>query len=186
MKRLLVFVIAFGLVGSLNAKELEVPKANYHIKLSLDMPKIEDVAVIHALIDFDPLTNFKSSILKEEKRKRSDKEYAEFYKKLNIPVGIEVAGHWDRSIFGEVKADSVYILEQKKVSSRHSHSMSGDIKDKKVWIVTKATVYGKTPFVWAIPLDIKSDFKADVVLNKKNAINLVDLYNPIVSEAAKK
>jgi hypothetical protein len=55
-----------------------------------------------------------------------------------------------------------------------------------MWLVTRATRHGKTPLVWAIPLDIKDGFKADITLDKKNAINVVDLYNQIVSEAAKK
>lgn len=182
MKRLFVLAIAFGLIGNLSAKNTEDPTKHYNIKLSLEMPQVKDVAVIHALSDFDPMLKFKEEVLKHEKRMSTDKEYAENYKKYNIPVYIEASGSWDESVFNEVKASEVHILQQKKFGGQTS---LGGNKYKKMWLVTKATAYGK-PFAWAIPLDITEGFKADVVLNKKNAINLVDLYKQIVAEAAKK
>ena len=186
MKRLFVLAIVFGLVGSLNAKDANDFKPYYEIKLSLDMPSVKDVAIINALVDFDPLAVFKKDVLRQESRKKVDKEVAEFDQKHGIPEYVTASTEWDLSVFDEVKASDVSILQQKKFGGTHGRSGSGDIKDKKMWLVTKATVYGKKPLVWAIPLDIKEGFKADVVLNKKNAINLVDLYKQIVAEAAKK
>jgi len=186
MKRLFVLVIAFGLAGNLSAKKFEDTEANYHITLSLDMPKIEDIAVIEALVSFDPMASFKDDVLRQEKHKITDKEYAEREKKLNIPVDIVAGDSWNLSIFSQVKASDSYILEQKSVSKHHGHSLSGNVKNKTMWLVTKATVYGGKPLAWVIPLDIKEGFKADVVLNKKNAINLIDLYKQIVAEASKK
>ena len=171
MKRLFVLIIAFGLIGNLSAKKLEISEADYQIKLSLDMPSIKDVGIINALVDFDPLAKFKKEIIKHEGW-------------TNNPDDVAASVAWDISIFDEVKASYANILEQKKLG--RTHVLSGNIKNKKMWLVTKATVYGKKPLVWVVPLDIKEGFKADVVLNKKNAINLVDLYKQIVAEAAKK
>jgi len=189
MKRLFVFAIAFGLVGSLSAKnkggvkQNEGFKCSYTVDLRLDMPKIKDVAVINTLVDFDPLAVFKKEVLRHEKLNKTDKRWAEIYKTQKYIIATE---DWDDSIFAKVKANDVYILEQKKFNI--AQGLAGHMKNQKMWLVTKSTRLDETPLVWAIPLDLTEGFKSDtvIVLNKKNAINLVDLYNQIVSEEAKK
>jgi len=193
MKRLFVLAIAFGLVGSLSAKnkdgveQNEVFKNSYTVDLRLDMPGIKEVAVINTLVDFDPLAVFKNYVLKQEKAKKTwDKKFAESYRKHNIPLYIVATGQWDDSIFAKVKANDVYMLEQKKF--KIAQGLAGHMKNQKMWLVTKSTRLDETPLAWVIPLDLTEGFKGntEIVLNKENAINLVDLYKQIVAEAAKK
>ena len=183
MNRLLICLTVLGLMGSLNAQKVdESSKEGYYIKLSLDMPKIKDVAVINALVNFDPVAVFKDEVAKQEKHKKTDKEYAEFNKKHNIPVNVTAVTAWDTSVFDKITASDVYLLEQKRISPNHILSGNKEAaKPAKMWLVTKATRLSKTPFVWAVPVDMKDGLNTDVTLNKKNAINLVELYEKAIS-----
>lgn len=153
--------------------------STWRMALKLDTPNVVPPAVQWAILDKDPVVDFKARVkmMQDSYREQLVRE-AKTVKKEITRTGQKTVS-WDLG-FKDVTGDRVYLLTS---APDASHSFSSNGPDGQKWIVTKVVLIKGTPVCWCIPVEVKTGKEVHIKLTEKNTFDLESAFNKAMEES---
>ncbi len=154
-------------------------KKKCHIPITLDIPDIDVPAFIWAIFDYDPMPGYRERILEH---------IAHWYpSQMNALTDPEKSRKFRNAVIEGTWADGFEFLSGSEVclyrKAKDVDNWYNTYEDGNYWFVTQSILHKKKPICWCIPIRIKPGTKIELILTKKNAIYLGDLFDEIMAEA---
>jgi len=177
-----LFALTFAvisLVEALNAWAAESPKV-WVLQISLDSPDLVPPAVQWALLDHDPVPEYKNRIAKSRAFNAKRLSEAKSESRMRIERGAQMSVAWDRS-FRSVTGDQVHLLTS---APGVTQALSSDEGEGPRWIVTKTVSIHGEPVCWCIPIETQLGANLDIKLKEKNRFDLLGVYESAMREGS--
>jgi hypothetical protein len=155
----------------------EWKRETWRLVLHIDSESLDPPVVQFAVLDKDPLADFRAAVKKGLSFYRKQLERAENESQKTLQRTVGMSHSWD-SVFRHVTGVEVYLL-----TSSGYHEFSSNTPDGKRWFVTKCETSGGKPVCWCVPLEVTKGKEFEVTLAKGNMFNLDAAFDDSVREA---
>jgi len=160
-------------------------ESTWQIRPVLNMPELDPEAVQFALLESDPIKEYKTSLQQNRERFRREIEEEMDPSKKGMIRRIHMTVTWDR-VFRTAHGDEVYLLvpsrSRKNQSLFRATVLSSSDSNGQRWLTTKITTIGDTPVCWCIPVQAAVGGSMLVELRKENVFDLQSLYREFVEQ----
>lgn len=174
----IILALTFTQYGQSQEKTEKIKRDYWSLSVSLDVPELKPQALQYAVVDFDPIAQFKIKL-----RSRANflwnmisKSATEEEKKKHIKFDINY--YWG-AIFEKIDGSHLYMMGNKTSFSSYEQ------KPRK-WFITKTTQLNENPICWCILLNPVIGNDTSITLTKENLCDLTDAFNEVMREAAVK
>lgn len=157
--------------------------ATWQIQPRLNMPELNSKAVQFAVLDSDPVEQFKKKLLLNRERFRQEIEGEKDPLRREMLKRAQMTATWD-GLFRAVHGDQVYLLTpatSKELMARATLVSSNSPAGRK-WFTTKVEYRENTLTCWCIPTDVSVGKSAEVELAKNNMFNIQRVYHELIEE----
>ncbi|MEN6428130.1 MAG: hypothetical protein ABFE13_22505 [Phycisphaerales bacterium] len=147
---------------------------------SLDMPGLNPPVVQWAIFDEDPLLQFTRRIEARREELASRLNAAGNPQRRDMVRSTQISAVWDGA-FREITADNLQLLT---AAHRGTFSFTANTPPGRKWFVTKIVTIDKKAFCWCVPIEARTGKSIPVILNKKNIVDLTQVYDKVMSSKA--
>jgi len=149
---------------------------NWFVDIKLNAPNLAPPAVQWAIVEHDPVPEFKGRLTKMRDFNRKQLNEAADPNREAFVRASQMSVHWDLG-FRTVTGDELYLLVS---APGHSQALSSDKAAGKKWLFTKVVLIGGTPVCWCIPIHVELGKVSRVVLTETNTFDLENTYDEVM------
>ena len=160
--------------------------STWQIRPSLNVPELDPEVVQLAILDSDPVEDYRTSVMRNETRFHKEVMVEKDPRRQESQRRAHMTGMWDL-LFRRTTGDQVYLLapsQSKRNSSlARAFLISSNAAPGRKWLATKVAYRGDAPLCWSIPVDTVIGKSLEVELCNENALDLSKLYDDVVGTA---
>jgi len=174
----LMFAVS-TVIGPSNPRAAEPPNV-WVLQISLDSPDLVPPAVQWALLDHDPVPEYKNRIAKSRAFNAKRLSEAKSESRMRIERGAQMSVAWDRN-FRSVTGDQVHLLT---TAPGVTQAFSSDADEGPRWLITKTVSILGEPVCWCIPIETQVGVNLHIKLTEKNRFDLLGVYESAMRDPA--
>lgn len=163
----------------------EWKEGTWRIHPQLNMRELNSRAVQFAVLDSDPVEQFKKSLLQNRERFRKELEAERDTSRRELTKRAHMTATWD-GLFRAITGDHVYLLAPDNSASKELMAtvtlISSNTPAGRKWFTTKVGHIKNSPVCWCIPQDVSVGKSTQVTLEKNNMLNLQAIYRELIEE----
>jgi len=157
--------------------------STWQIHPRLNMPESNFNAVQFAVLDSDPVEQFKKKLLHNRERFRKEIDAEREPSSREMIKRAQMTATWD-GLFRAVHGDQVYLLtpaKSKELMAKATLVSSNSPAGRK-WFTTKVEYRENSLKCWCIPTDLTVGKSAEIELAKDNMFNIQHVYHEMIEE----
>ncbi len=167
----------------MNDRTQEWKESTWQISPTLNVPELEPAAVQFAVLESDPLEDYRKLLIKSRVQFRKEIEEERDASKREIHKRVQMSVTWD-GLFRDTHGDQVYLLTPSRSKANESRVrktiVSSNSPQKRRWLTTKVADLGDRPVCWSIPLDTAIGKSIEVELQEENLFDLRKEYQELI------
>lgn len=158
--------------------------STWQIHPRLNMPELKPEAVLCAVLDSDPVEQFKKQLHQNRERFRKEIEAEMEPLRRELLKKAQITATWD-GLFRAVHGDQVFLLTPEstpKESLTKATLVSSNSPAGRKWFTTKISYQDNAPTCWCIPNEVSVGKVTEVELQNQNRFNIQHLYHQLIEE----
>ena len=158
--------------------------STWQIHPRLNVPELNPKAVQFAVLDSDPVGQFKKKLLQNRERFRKEIEAEKEPLPRELLKKAQMTATWN-SLFRAVHGDQVYLLAPEsnpKESLTRGTLVSSNSPPGRKWFTTKVEYLENALTCWCVPTDVSVGKSAEIELAKNNRFNIQRTYHELIEE----
>ena len=172
-----IIILYLSLSGAISDEKLaEYEKTSWQVKLDLDMPELIPAAVMWAVFDEDPISDYKHRVEELKDVYSQVLEGEEDKEQLDFLRDIQMRAIWTM-LFEKITGDGIYLLTKVR-----NHSLASTRDGGKKWIVSKLVYIDRKPICWVIPIEVEKGKTVEVVFSNDNTYDITEIYNEVMGK----
>jgi len=158
----------------------------WQIRPALHMPELDPEAVQFAVLESDPIEDYRKVLLQRRDRFRRELSEEKDSRQRELLKMAQMTGTWDR-LFKSITGDQVYLLvpsrSERNQSLTRATLISSNGPEERRWLTTKIAYRNGTPTCWCIPLDTAIGKSVQVELRNENVLDPQKLYDELIESS---
>lgn len=155
----------------------------WQIRPALNMPELDPEAVQFAVLDSDPIEDYRKSLMRNGERFRKDVGDEKDSKRRELLKRAHMTATWDQ-LFKATTGDLVYLLvpsrSKRNESLARAFVISSNDHPGRKWLTTKVVYRDGLPICWSIAIDTTIGKSVDVEIKTDNLLDLQKLYDEVI------
>lgn len=170
----IILALTFTQYGQSQEKTEKIKRDYWSLSVSLDVPELKPQALQYAIVDFDPIAQYKvklkgraqfllnmfSKSTNEEEKQKRIKSSMNYY--------------WD-AIFDKIDGTQLYMMGDKT-------SFSSNEQIQRKWFITKITKLNENSICWCIPFYPVAGYDTSITLTKDNLCDLTEAFYEVMGK----
>jgi len=157
--------------------------ATWQVHPRLNMPELNSKAVQFAILDSDPVEQFKKKLLLNRERFRQEIDDEKDPSRREMLKRAQMTATWD-GLFRAIYGDQVFLLTPDNSKSKELMAtrtmVSSNSPAGLKWLTTKVAYVQNMPACWCIPQDVSIGKSAEVELGKTNMFSIERVYHELM------
>lgn len=149
------------------------------------MTELNPKAVQFAVLDSDPVEQFKKKLMLNREKFRKEIEAEKEPSHRELLKKAQMTATWD-GLFRAIYGDQVFLLTPDNSKSKEQMAsatmVSSNSPAGRKWLTTKVEYRENTPTCWCIPTEVSVGKSAEVELGKNNMISIERIYHEMMEE----
>lgn len=158
--------------------------STWQICPAINMPDMDPEAVQFAILDSDPIENYRKALVENRDRFRKTIEDETDPNKLTLLKTTQMTTMWDQ-LFKATTGDKVYLLVPSRTKTNQSLArtflISSNEPAGRKWLTTKVAYRDGRPTCWCIKVDTEIGKEVHVELRNENTVSLNQLYDQFMA-----